>query len=68
MSTLLSFNELWTDGGEINWCKWLRRIYDSAPATEDGGVGGGGGLFLISVGKFILCNKRQNSPGRSGVS
>lgn len=54
--------------GEINWCKWLRRIYDSAPATEDGGVGGGGGLFLISVGKFFLCNKRQNSSGRSGVS
>lgn len=56
--------------GEINWCKWLRRIYDSAPATEDGGGGGGGGggLFLISVGKFFLCNKRQNSPGRSGVS
>lgn len=41
MSTLLSFNELWTwrlTVGEINWCKWLRRIYDSAPATEDGGV------------------------------
>lgn len=33
MQSLLSFNELWTaetDARDINWCKWLWRIYGSA--------------------------------------
>lgn len=54
---------------EMDWCKWLWRIYDGE--RESGLVGKKRRrrkLCLVSVGEFFLCNKRQNYPGRSGVS
>lgn len=47
-----------TDTTDINWCKWLWRIYGRAAGlrrrTGWGAGGGGGGLCLISEGKFFL--------------
>lgn len=71
MAPLLSSNEFWTrrvTKRKIDWCKWLRRIYDCG-WPERGWGWGGGGLCLISEWhKFFLWNKRQTCPGRNGVS